>query len=168
MAWTVEWYRAYSQRRAVRELTENQIEPVRRGIACAARFASRKMTNGSCRFCAAEVTAALSISGRSPLPTRSSHRRFAAHGTVLPLHAYVCDNCSGCSSRVPKCREIFSDYSLFSHSYSAMWLRHCRDYAEQMAERYRLGASSLVVEIASNDGYLLAIFQGARHWCPRR
>ena len=53
---------------------------------------------------------------------------------------------------------IFSDYLYFS-SYSETWLRHCRDYAHEMAARYRLGADALVVEVASNDGYLLQFFR---------
>jgi SAM-dependent methyltransferase len=53
---------------------------------------------------------------------------------------------------------IFSDYAYFS-SYSSTWLEHARRYAEAMVERFALGSESHVVEIASNDGYLLQHFQ---------
>ena len=55
---------------------------------------------------------------------------------------------------------IFSDYAYFS-SYSDSWLAHCRDYATKMRSRLELDASHQVVEIASNDGYLLQYFAGA-------
>ncbi len=54
--------------------------------------------------------------------------------------------------------EIFdADYAYFS-SYSTSWLEHCRAYAEAAIARFRLGPESLVVEVASNDGYLLQYF----------
>ena len=52
---------------------------------------------------------------------------------------------------------IFCDYAYFS-SYSKTWLEHCERYVEQMTERYGIGRDSQVVEIASNDGYLLQYF----------
>jgi hypothetical protein len=75
-----------------------------------------------------------------------------------PLHPHVCDACwlvQLAESADPK--ELFSDYAYFS-SYSESWLRHARAYAEMMAERLSLGPESLVVEVASNDGYLLRNF----------
>jgi SAM-dependent methyltransferase len=53
---------------------------------------------------------------------------------------------------------IFSDYAYFS-SFSDSWLKHCDSYAEAMVERWKLGPTSLVVEVASNDGYLLQYFK---------
>src|SRR5687768_2357582 len=52
---------------------------------------------------------------------------------------------------------IFGDYAYFS-SFSDSWLQHARDYVDQVTDRFRLGPSSHVVEIASNDGYLLQWF----------
>ena len=118
------------------------------------------MTDGHCRFCGAELTRSFVDLGRSPLANSflgaDDLRRMEP---FYPLHAYVCDNCLLVQlEEYQSAENIFGDYLYFS-SYSAMWLRHCRDYAEQMAERYRLHESSLVVEIASNDGYLLQYFK---------
>ena len=55
---------------------------------------------------------------------------------------------------------IFSEYAYFS-SYSTSWVEHARRYAGLMIERFGLGASSKVMEIASNDGYLLQHFVAA-------
>jgi hypothetical protein len=53
--------------------------------------------------------------------------------------------------------EIFTEYAYFS-SYSDSWLKHAKNYTDLMAERFEIGASSFVVELASNDGYLLQYF----------
>jgi hypothetical protein len=53
---------------------------------------------------------------------------------------------------------IFSEYAYFS-SYSTSWLEHCRAYAEKMIDRFGLRPESQVIEIASNDGYLLQYFR---------
>jgi SAM-dependent methyltransferase len=75
-----------------------------------------------------------------------------------PMRVFVCDRCwllqleGGAPSE-----EVFSDYAYFS-SYSDSWLEHARNYAEKMVERLELGPDDLVVEVASNDGYLLRNF----------
>jgi hypothetical protein len=80
----------------------------------------------------------------------------------FPLHAYVCENCFLVQLEEFETPEhIFSDYAYFS-SYSASWLRHAEAYAAAMTDRFGLSASSKVVEIASNDGYLLKNFVARR------
>jgi SAM-dependent methyltransferase len=75
-----------------------------------------------------------------------------------PLCVYVCDRCWLMQiDGDPVSEEIFKDYAYFS-SYSDSWLEHARRYSEEMIERLRLGQHSLVVEVASNDGYLLRNF----------
>jgi SAM-dependent methyltransferase len=75
-----------------------------------------------------------------------------------PLHTLVCDQCFLVQLEEFESPEaIFSDYAYFS-SYSTSWLDHCRRYAEAATERFGLGGDSHVVEIASNDGYLLQYF----------
>jgi hypothetical protein len=78
-----------------------------------------------------------------------------------PLHAYVCDVCRLVQlEQFASPEEIFDDYAYFS-SYSQSWLRHCEAYTDQMIQRFGLGGQHQVVEIASNDGYLLKYFKAA-------
>jgi len=73
----------------------------------------------------------------------------------FPLHVRVCEGCFLVQLPEVQSREsIFEDYSYFS-SFSDTWLRHAEDYVERVVERLGLGPGSHVVEIASNDGYLL-------------
>lgn len=76
-----------------------------------------------------------------------------------PLHAHVCETCY--LVQLPELQspeEIFSNYSYFS-SYSETWLKHAKDYTDLMIERFGLDSNSQVIEIASNDGYLLQYFK---------
>jgi len=81
--------------------------------------------------------------------------------TFYPLHAYVCDGCYlvQLGEYAPP-TEIFDDYAYFS-SVSDSWVDHARRYAEGMVRRLGLGPSHRVIEVASNDGYLLQFFQQA-------
>jgi SAM-dependent methyltransferase len=75
-----------------------------------------------------------------------------------PLHVFVCDQCL--LVQLPEHvdpRDIFREYAYFS-SYSNSWVEHARRYTEQIIERLELGSESFVVELASNDGYLLQHF----------
>src|SRR5690242_15997302 len=75
-----------------------------------------------------------------------------------PLHAYVCSECFLVQLEEYESSEnIFSNYPYFS-SYSDSWLQHCEKYCKQMTERFGLNKNSFVVEVASNDGYLLQYF----------
>ncbi len=86
-------------------------------------------------------------------------RRRQRDGAVLPAaRAGLRASASSSSSRSSRRRsEIFGDYAYFS-SYSTTWLEHARRYVAAMVERFGLDESSHVVEIASNDGYLLQYF----------
>ena len=75
-----------------------------------------------------------------------------------PLHVYVCDHCFLVQlESIARPEEIFSDYAYFS-SYSDSWLDHARRYTDCVIKRFGLNQQSWVVEIASNDGYLLQHF----------
>jgi hypothetical protein len=78
---------------------------------------------------------------------------------VYPLHARVCDRCFlvQVDDSAPADEIFDADYASFS-SYSTSWLEHCRAYARAAVDRFGLGEGSLVVEVASNDGYLLQYF----------
>jgi SAM-dependent methyltransferase len=75
-----------------------------------------------------------------------------------PLHAYVCDRCWLVQLlEYVRPEHIFTEYAYFS-SYSDSWLQHARRYVEAMTGRLNLGPQSQVIELASNDGYLLQYF----------
>jgi hypothetical protein len=75
-----------------------------------------------------------------------------------PLHAYVCDQCFLVQlEEFVGPNEIFSEYAYFS-SYSDSWVAHAKRYAQLMIDSLQLGPASSVMEIASNDGYLLQHF----------
>ncbi len=77
----------------------------------------------------------------------------------FPLHAFVCEQCYLVQlEQFQMPEEIFSDYAYFS-SYSESWLAHCRAYVEVVSQRFDIGPSSQVIEIASNDGYMLQFFK---------
>jgi len=94
--------------------------------------------------------------GMSPLANSLlTAEQASAMEPFYPLHARVCAKCFLVQlEEFESPVNIFSDYLYFS-SYSDAWLAHCSRYAEKMIETLRLGAQSKVVEIASNDGYLL-------------
>ena len=117
------------------------------------------MTQTACRFCGAPVDAVFADLGMSPLANSYlPPERANSMEPFYPLRALVCANCFLVQlEEFETPEQIFSDYAYFS-SYSSSWLEHSRRYAEQMIERLGLGAESHVVEIASNDGYLLQFF----------
>jgi 2-polyprenyl-3-methyl-5-hydroxy-6-metoxy-1,4-benzoquinol methylase len=82
--------------------------------------------------------------------------------SFYPLHTYVCEKCFLVQLPVFETPEdIFTDYAYFS-SYSESWLKHARNYVELMVERFGFNSKSQVIEIASNDGYLLQYFKEKR------
>ena len=84
--------------------------------------------------------------------------RVNAMEPFYPLRALVCERCFLVQLEEYESPEhIFGEYAYFS-SYSSSWLEHSRNYAEAMVSRFALDGSSHVVEIASNDGYLLQFF----------
>lgn len=116
-----------------------------------------------CRFCGAPLTATFVDLGETPLANSYVGEEDVATGRDrrYPLHARVCGECFLVQVDEPVRPEaIFSDYAYFS-SFSASWVDHARRYAEAMIARFRLGPETLVVEIASNDGYLLQHFHAA-------
>ncbi|MCF4167502.1 class I SAM-dependent methyltransferase [Zavarzinia compransoris] len=113
-----------------------------------------------CRFCGAPLTRTFLDLGDTPLANSYVTAADVAAGRdrAYPLHARVCDSCLLVQvDEVVPAEDIFSDYAYFS-SYSAGWVAHARRYADAMTERFGLGPDSLVVEVASNDGYLLRHF----------
>src|SRR5919201_2427814 len=110
----------------------------------------------SCRFCAAPLRDTFVDLGMSPLcESYVPPERLGAMEPFYPLHTRVCGQCLLVQlEEFVAPAEIFTEYAYFS-SYSDSWVAHARDYVEAAVERFRLGADSLVIELASNDGYLL-------------
>jgi SAM-dependent methyltransferase len=110
----------------------------------------------SCRFCGAALEHTFVDLGMSPLcESYVPADRVAAMEAFYPLHAKVCEGCLLVQlEEFVTADAIFSEYAYFS-SYSDSWVAHARNYVEMAVERFGLDASSLVVELASNDGYLL-------------
>jgi SAM-dependent methyltransferase len=117
------------------------------------------MSQTACRFCAAPLEAVFADLGMSPLANSYlPPERANGMEPFYPLRALVCERCLLVQLEEFETPEaIFSDYAYFS-SYSSSWLEHSRRYSEQMIERLGLDETSHVVEIASNDGYLLQFF----------
>ena len=112
---------------------------------------------GHCRFCAAPLRVTFVDLGTSPLCNdQVQPENFNRAEAFYPLHAYVCEQCYlvQVGTFVAPDNVFRGDYSYFS-SYSPSWLRHARQYCDLVTERFGLGPDSLVVEVASNDGYLL-------------
>ena len=120
------------------------------------------MSARACRFCAAPLAESFCDLGMSPLSNAYVRPEDAGRmEPFYPLHAYVCGKCFLVQlEEFEPPERIFGDYAYFS-SYSDSWLRHAEDYARRMTARLGLGAASLVVEVASNDGYLLQYFKAA-------
>ncbi len=111
-----------------------------------------------CRFCGGRLSDFVDL-GMSPLcESFLSTQAANAMEPFFPLHAFVCGECF--LAQVPEFvapDRIFRDYAYFS-SYSQAWLDHARHYTEMAVERFQLGRNSQIVELASNDGYLLQFF----------
>jgi SAM-dependent methyltransferase len=116
-------------------------------------------TTTNCRFCSAELRNTFVDLGMSPLcETYPTAAEFVLGEMFYPLHVFVCEKCFLVQLEAFESPEkIFSEYLYFS-SYSDSWLKHCESYTSKVTERFRLGAESFVVEVASNDGYLLQYF----------
>lgn len=115
----------------------------------------------NCRFCSTPLQTVVADLGSTPWsnsflePTEEAIARERA----FPLKAMVCSECLlvQTTETVPA-DEIFTDGYAYLSSFSSSWLDHARRYADAMAERFELDSTSQVVEIASNDGYLLQYF----------
>jgi SAM-dependent methyltransferase len=117
------------------------------------------MSATPCRFCGAPLETVFADLGMSPLANSYlPPERANAMEPFFPLRALVCGKCFLVQLEDFETPDrIFSDYAYFS-SYSSTWLEHSKRYVDQMCAQLELGESSHVVELASNDGYLLQYF----------
>jgi len=115
----------------------------------------------SCRFCGSPLELTVVDLGMSPLcESFLPPERIEAMEPFYPLHVRACERCwlVQLPAFVPP-NEIFTEYAYFS-AYSTAWVEHARAYVEMISARLELGGDDLVVELASNDGYLLQHFVG--------
>ncbi len=115
--------------------------------------------NADCRFCGTPLKTTMVDLGMHPLcESFLTPEQLNDMEPFYPLHVKVCGECFLAQvGEYVDPAQIFGDYAYFS-SYSDAWLNHARDYTEMMIDRFELDASSHVLEIASNDGYLLQYF----------
>lgn len=118
----------------------------------------------SCRSCRSELKLTLIDLGRSPvannlIPNTQSMEEMS----YFPLRAKTCENCSlvQLSEELPRETLFRSDY-VYHSSYSSSWLEHSRSYVRKMVKFLNLSENDLVVEVASNDGYLLQFFADSK------
>lgn len=113
-----------------------------------------------CRFCHHELKHTFMDLGMSPLANSYIPISCTEKGQMTyPLHVRVCEHCYLVQlEEFATPSDIFNDYAYFS-SFSTSWLKHAKDYACYMMQKYDIGKKSRVIEIASNDGYLLQFFK---------
>ena len=119
-----------------------------------------KLVQRACRFCNTSLDHSFVDLGTSPLCQRHVKPEEANDmEPFFPLHAFVCQNCFLVQlDEFVSPDEIFSDDYAYFSSYSTSWLAHAKKYTDKMQEMLSMGKDNLVVEIASNDGYLLQYF----------
>lgn len=115
----------------------------------------------NCRFCGNVLKHEFIDLGSCP-PSNSFVKKenLDKPEAFYPLKLFVCEQCFLVqAAEYKRASEIFNDEYVYFSSYSASWLEHARQYAEMMIQRFSFNDKSQVIEIASNDGYLLQYFQ---------
>jgi SAM-dependent methyltransferase len=137
----------------------NTVTEVEQDATVVSRAMKTSRPRCSCRFCNKPLKHTVIDLGMSPLcenyVTAGDLNRMEP---FYPLHLKICEECYLVQlDEYVNVEHIFSEYAYFS-SYSDSWLKHASNYVEMMSERLALGPQSLVLELASNDGYLLQYF----------
>lgn len=155
--WTAAWYKAFAVGDDVRAFTLGQIDTFMHAPATGAAAADGGTP--SCRFCRHALRDVVLDLGQQPFSNSYVEPGQEAREKFYPLRVWVCPNCLLVQTDFDApADEIFAaDYAYFS-SVSTSWVGHARRYAQDMIARFDLGPKSLVVEVASNDGYLLQHF----------
>lgn len=117
------------------------------------------MSESRCRFCATVLRDTVVDLGMSPLcESFLAAEQLDRRESFYPLRVEVCSSCFLVQvGEYVSEKDIFTEYAYFS-SFSSSWLKHCEDYVAMISERLSLDSKSFVVELASNDGYLLQYF----------
>ncbi len=114
-----------------------------------------------CRFCGTELKDVFIDMINSPASNSFlTFEQLNEPEIFYPLKVYTCPECLLVQiDEYKKSNEIFSNDYVYYSSYSKSWLEHSKRYVENMMNRFSFDQSSLIIEIASNDGYLLQYFQ---------
>jgi len=118
------------------------------------------MKKSCCRFCDNELKHTFVDLGMSPVSNAYiKPENLQAKENFYPLHAYVCEKCFLVQlEEFESPEQIFNEEYAYFSSFSDSWLKHCKNYTDMISEKLSLSQNSKVVEIASNDGYLLQYF----------
>lgn len=118
------------------------------------------MKKENCRFCNTELKHSFCDLGLSPISNAFLKAgQLKEKEPYYPLHAKVCEKCFLVQVALFESPEkIFHEYAYFS-SYSNSWLEHAKNYTDKMINRFKFSKTSQVIEVASNDGYLLQFFK---------
>ena len=117
------------------------------------------MKTSKCRICEKKLEKTFVNLGYAPLSNSYLKKNMIKNEKKNPLHVLICTKCLLVQlEEFESPKNIFSDYAYFS-SYSKTWLNHAEKYAKKMKKRLNLDSNNLVMEIASNDGYLLQYFK---------
>ena len=120
----------------------------------------RPVEKDKCRFCGVILKKIFIDLGKTPLANSYlKYNQIKKPEKKIPLKVFVCKNCFLVQLKEYESpKKIFSEYAYLS-SYSTSWLKHAEDYVSMMIKRFHFNKKNLVMEIASNDGYLLQYFQ---------
>jgi len=119
-----------------------------------------------CRFCNENLDITFADLGSSPLSNSFLKKSdLIEKEEIFPLHVYVCTNCFLVQlEKFKNPDKIFRDYAYFS-SYSETWINHASEYVDKVIDKFELDKNNFVIEIASNDGYLLQNFKNKNIPC---
>ncbi|OGW68926.1 MAG: hypothetical protein A2036_03335 [Omnitrophica bacterium GWA2_50_21] len=114
-----------------------------------------------CRFCRSKLPGPFLDLGKMPLANSYlKNGDLPKQEPMFPLRVFLCKKCFLVQlADVNTSDQIFNNEYAYFSSYSSSWLKHAKDYTDLMVKRFGLNSSSLVIEIASNDGYLLQYFK---------
>src|SRR2546423_10544526 len=140
-------------------VTANRVAHQERAPRISSSTDAPEAAGNNCRFCSTALAQTFVDLGIPPLcESYISPSNLNKVEHFYPLHVQVCHQCYLVQLPVfVSAEEIFSEYAYFS-SYSETWLKHAADYVEMIVARLSLDTSSLAIELASNDGYLLKNF----------